>query len=89
MTSFVCVLNKSEKATLLLLVKMAEKRLLFHVLFREIKCLTHSYHLCCACILSKLKLKNENFMCDFISFLKNEIRTIYELEYMCSVFTFV
>ena len=26
---------------------------------------------------------------DFILFLKNEIRAIFELEYMCSVFTFV
>ena len=28
-------------------------------------------------------------MCDFILFLNNEIRAIFELEYMCSVFTFV
>ena len=28
-------------------------------------------------------------MCDFILFLKNKIRAILELEYMCSVFTFV
>ena len=33
--------------------------------------------------------KNEIFMCDFILFLKNKIRAIFHLEYMCSVFTFV
>ena len=35
------------------------------------------------------KKKNENFVFDFILFLKNKIRDIFELEYMCSVFTFV
>ena len=28
-------------------------------------------------------------MCDFNLFLKNKIRTVFELEYMCSVFTYV
>ena len=33
--------------------------------------------------------ENETFMSDFILFLKREIRAIFELEYMCSVFNFV
>ena len=91
-TFFRHILNKSENATLLLLVKMAEKcflLLLFQFLFCKIKCLMSCYHFCCACILSKWKPKNEIFMCDFILFLKNKIRSIFELEYMCSVFTFL
>ena len=37
----------------------------------------------------QVKAKNDIFVCDFILFLKNKIRGIFELEYMCSVFTFV
>ena len=37
----------------------------------------------------KAKKKNETFMCDFILFLNDKIRAIFELEYLCSVFTFV
>ena len=48
-----------------------------------------SYHLRCTCFSSKFKPKNENFMCDDILFLTNKRRAIFELEYMCSVFTFV
>ena len=33
--------------------------------------------------------KNEIFICDFILSLKNKIRAITDLEYMCSVFNFV
>ena len=36
-----------------------------------------------------MKAKQGLFMCDFILFLKNKITSIFELEYMCSVFTFV
>ena len=47
-------LNKSENATLLLLVKMAEKRcFLFQIHFCKIKSLTSSYHLRCTCAMSK------------------------------------
>ena len=38
---------------------------------------------------SKKKKKNEIFMCNSILFLKNKIRAIFGLEYVCSVFTFV
>ena len=31
--------------------------------------------------LEQMKVKNEVFMCDFIFYLKNEIRTIFELDY--------
>ena len=37
----------------------------------------------------QVKAKDEIFMCDFILFLKNEIRAMFELEYMCSIFIFV
>ena len=47
-----------------------------------------SYHLRCTCVSSKLKPKNETFMCELILFLKNKVRAIFELEYMYSVFTF-
>ena len=86
--SDVYILNKMEHATLLILVKMAERRFLFQFRFCKIKCLTSSYHLPCTCISTKWKPRNENFTCDFILFLKDKIRDIFELEYMCSVFTF-
>ena len=38
------ILNKSEKATHLLLVKMAEKRFLFQFHFCKMKCLTCAVH---------------------------------------------
>ena len=47
------ILNKSENATRLLLVKMAEKSFLFQFLFYKIKCVTSSYHLRCARVSSK------------------------------------
>ena len=53
--------NKSENATPLLLVKMAEKR-------------------CC---------KKMKFSCVFHVISKSKTRAIFELEYMCSIFTFV
>ena len=56
----------------------------FVFLFHLIKCLMSSYHLRC-----KSKPKTETFMCDFILFPKNEIKAIFELEYMSSVLTFV
>ena len=59
--------------------------------FFQIKCLISSYmyYLRCRYFSSKWKSKNEINMSDFISFLKNEIRAIFKLEYICSVFTFV
>ena len=48
-----------------------------------------SYHFRCTCVSSKSKSKNEFFTCDFILFLKNDIRANFELEYTCSVFTYV
>ena len=68
---------------------MDEKRFYFNIFFYEIKCLKSSYHLCCTCVSCKWRPYNEIFKCDFILFLKNKIRAILELEYMCSVFTFV
>ena len=38
-----CILNKGENATFLLLVKMAEKRFTFQLIFCKIKCVTSSY----------------------------------------------
>ena len=47
-----------------------------------------SYQLLCTCVPSKWKPKNEIFMCDFIFFLKNKIRAIFELEYyICVAFS--
>ena len=37
----------------------------------------------------QVKAKKKKFMCDFILFLKNKIKTIFKLEYMCSIFTYV
>ena len=47
------IVNKSENATLLLLVEMAEKRFLFQFLFCKIKYLASSYHLFCTRVWSK------------------------------------
>ena len=44
---YISILNKSENATLLLLVKMTENLLQFQVIFYKIKCITSSYHLLC------------------------------------------
>ena len=65
-----CILNKRENATLLLLVKMAEKRILFEFLFCEIKCLTCSYHVRFT-FFEQVKEKKMKFnICDFILFPK-------------------
>ena len=37
----------------------------------------------------QVKAQSEIFMCDLILFLKIKLRAIFELEYTCSVFTFV
>ena len=76
----VCILKKSENATLLLMVKMDEKRFLIEFLFCKIKC-PMSSSTCAVHVFRALKPKNEIFMCDFILSLKNEIRGIFDLEY--------
>ena len=45
-----CIPNKSENATLLTLVKMAERRFLFQFRFCKTKRLTSSYNLHCTCV---------------------------------------
>ena len=68
---------------------MGKKHFFFQFLFSKIECLTSSYHLSCTCVLGKRKPKYDIFICDYVLFLKNKIRNIFELEYMCSFFTFV
>ena len=55
------ILNKSENATLLLLVKMAEKRFLLQYLFGKIKCLTSSSPLDMCMCFEQIKAKEWNF----------------------------
>ena len=58
------------------LVEMAEKRFLFQLPFCKLKYLNCSYYLCCTCVSSRWKPKNEIFICYYILFLKNIIRAI-------------
>ena len=71
-------MNKGENATLLVLAKMAEKAFFISIsfFFYEIKCLTSGYHSRCTYVPTKLKLKTEIFMCDFILFLKKKKKKI-------------
>ena len=70
---------------------MAKNLFLFQFLFRKIKCLTSG--LVNTCVVQVFRAsenqKNEIFMYDFSFLLKNKIRNIFELEYVCSVFIFV
>ena len=59
------MLNKSENATLLLLVKMAEKRFFFFFIlisFCKIKSQMSCYHLRCTCVTSKGKANKRTMM---------------------------
>ena len=66
------ILNKSENATPLLVVKMVEKRFYFNFFSCNIKCLMSCYTCAVRVFLASESQKNETFLRDFISFLKDK-----------------